>query len=131
MRAGFLIILLPRQAALCQPLPALFTDVPAQQFTLQPVEQGHQFRREGDAPVLLQFFREAAACGFLQFLCRGFNAQQWGEAAREVDRLDAGGVRLRGGEAQPYQTRVNRSGPPSWGVSRTVLPVRRPSGSYR
>ncbi|MGY6030090.1 hypothetical protein ACUY4Q_003063 [Phytobacter sp. AG2a] len=53
---------------------------------------------EGDATVLLQFFRESAACGFLQFCRGGFYFDQGCEAARKIHRLDTGGVSLGGGQ---------------------------------
>ncbi len=72
-------------------------------FTFQPVEHLHQHRREHHtatvfAAGLLKRIRRAAALRSGQFTGGSFNSDEWCEAPRLINRLDAGSVVLYCGQ---------------------------------
>ncbi|ELX0081374.1 hypothetical protein QLD59_005048, partial [Escherichia coli] len=95
--------LLHGQAARCQPAAAFLTHPVSQDFTFQPVEHLHQHRREHHtatvfAAGLLKGIRQAAALRFRLLTGGGFNPDEWREAPRLINRLDAGSVVLYCGQ---------------------------------
>lgn len=72
-------------------------------FTFQPVEHLHQHRREHHtatvfAAGLLKRIRQAAALRSGQFTGGSFNSDEWCEAPRLINRLDAAPVVLYRGQ---------------------------------
>ncbi len=72
-------------------------------FTFQPVEHLHQHRREHHTATvftagLLKRIRQAAALRFRQLTGGSFNSDEWREAPRLINRLDAGSVVLYCGQ---------------------------------
>ncbi|MDT5386347.1 hypothetical protein ANLFBCOP_004797 [Escherichia coli] len=102
-RVHLVLHLLHSQAARCQPAAAFLTHPVSQDFTFQPVEHLHQHRREHHtatvfAAGLLKGIRQAAALRFRQLTGGGFNSDEWREAPRLINRLDAGSVVLYCGQ---------------------------------
>ncbi|KNF66278.1 hypothetical protein WQ67_08960, partial [Escherichia coli] len=115
--------LLHGQAARCQPAAAFLTHPGSQDFTFQPVEHLHQHRREHHtatvfAAGLLKRIRQAAALRSGQFTGGSFNSDEWCEAPRLINRLDAAPVVLYRGQpvavpALPGPSRVPIYGHPA------------------
>ncbi|SQN30422.1 Uncharacterised protein [Escherichia coli] len=99
-RVHLVLHLLHGQAARCQPAAAFLTHPVSQDFTFQPVEHLHQHRREHHTATVFAAggIRQAAALRFRQLTGGSFDPDEWREAPRLINRLDAAPVVLYRGQ---------------------------------
>ena len=87
-----------RQPTPREPGPAGVAERPALKLRFQRVHLKHQLRREGDVRLLLELLRQRAAGGLHQLCGPGFHPEKRREAARQINRLHALCLSLRGGQ---------------------------------